>query len=1141
MSDPVKSQVNRNGFDPALAGAPNQINTPKSSDESNEKIDDVEVQPPPPPPSNNAVPSNAVPSNVITSNAIPSNAVPSNAVPSNTVPSNIVAKSPPPPPPSKQKSRFLSKTSTTSTVSSSTSKKLSSFHRWSTANTNPKDYIVSLRQSVTSRSEASPKYVDRCSNVYVVASYLGSLAFAGISLGQALTETKYRTLHNIPYMAAPGTYLAMAIGALLQPKNESKKYKALLYSQMIVTFVLPDAIAIFSLRNGFDEDGGLQQRILIFLIRGSIGLVLCVIFLHCRAKAARLPEERLSRWLTDSVVIPSIQTLGVYIFFILDPIRCYLEHHRDLDVEESHCMRTLLGQSGLVFILLNYHIFSMLNSIFPPHIVQQKTINLYKIATGDINWREAIQLIGISIAICCSFFLFSQYNAWSPLPDSGFRLLLGYAILGAGTLFLISTINFFSMAKAERREAKGQTPVAEQDNSDRKVVLKLSRFHQSVALLATSSYTIYGTYITATLRTDLATLQGGLLPITLLLYVIGLFADPRSGSKRYEFILFLSFTLEELNQIIFAWITNAPWDIIQHAARAMLWSVFFKAGMKWRTKIVALSDAELTNFFLEAVLKNCVRNSVLILFVTFKALNCVSTTLDEQEGDFSNPITAAINECENSVLCSLFISIYLVGYIFTVMVFSTLSERQRKSNIISWENMVTMQGVNVRQITESILTCITICCGMFLFCMIETIQDNRNTLISVGLVGLFGSTLTFGSEVLMLVTTILQEEEMIRDARNSNSFMLNCYLGMMIPARKLASKWGWIVNEERESVEQIAVSEVANFWVFLSVVLTTSFMILNVTFALGAASLLLHNIMDLIIPIILLPYMLSILMKPKRTDKIYKRFLVLHFIQIGCISEILGAIGNITRGENIKAILNIARIPIFSVVFRIMLGLRASIAKLPPSDLSDFLVNVLLVNGAGSLTTIVFFLFETLSCWVEESEGASADSYIDRCGNTANAALWLSSFMIFAMMIASMSRAVPKVVRDSVAMTKERLVTLDVDNKELLQGILFLLVGIASLFLLSTLGVAEDPTSVNLYLGTIGLVAFTLIFTIEGIILLAQRDKYLTKEEESSTSSLDTPNMPSRRSKMNEMKMIQSSRRMGVNQFFDQTGVTGMA
>ena len=76
-----------------------------------------------------------------------------------------------------------------------------------------------------------------------------------------------------------------------------------------------------------------------------------------------------------------------------------------------------------------------------------------------------------------------------------------------------------------------------------------------------------------------------------------------------------------------------------------------------------------------------------------------------------------------------------------------------------------------------------------------------------------------------------------------------------------------------------------------------------------------------------------------------------------------------------------------------------------------------------------------------------------------------------------------------------------------------------------------------------GLVAFTLIFTIEGIILLAQRDKYLTEEEESSTSSLDAPNVSAaaRRSKMNEMKMIQSSRRMGVNQFFDQTGVTGMA
>lgn len=69
-------------------------------------------------------------------------------------------------------------------------------------------------------------------------------------------------------------------------------------------------------------------------------------------------------------------------------------------------MRTLLGQSGLVFILLNYYMFSVINFIFPKHIVENQEISLHKIATGTINWREGLQLLGKSVAVCCGFFCF---------------------------------------------------------------------------------------------------------------------------------------------------------------------------------------------------------------------------------------------------------------------------------------------------------------------------------------------------------------------------------------------------------------------------------------------------------------------------------------------------------------------------------------------------------------------------------------------------------------------------------------------------------------------------------------------------------------------------------------------------------------
>ncbi|GMH57466.1 hypothetical protein TL16_g02385 [Triparma laevis f. inornata] len=1063
--------------------------------------------------------------------------------------------------------------------------------------------INSLRRpTLTSRSH--PKYITGCSNLYVLISYVGSLTWAMINLAQGLTQHTYQTLDNIPYMSVPGSYFSMCVGCFLQPKNDSKFYKVLLASQAFNTFILPDLIALYF---------NLEVSILVSLTRICVGIFLFIfIAIFCRSKASQLSPERLSRFLTDVVLIRGIQALGIFIYFILDPIRCFLEYHGQL--HDQYCLRTLLGQSGLVFILINYYMFSVINFIFPKHIVENQEISLHKIAMGTINWREGLQLLGKSVA----------YNAWGRLTDDEYALLLGTSILGAGSYLVVSTIEWIIMAKAERAWIKdgkpepttkkipawfaikiGETGVVKNDmthndrwvvakdeaearekaaaflkcepsevlldSNENELVLNLNKGFQVVALAATTSYTLCGTYITATLGSDYATLQGGLLPLTILFYVIGIFSDPRSGSKRYEFILFVSFTLEELNQIIFSIMREETWLIFGHFFRACLWLLFFKAAMKWRAKVAALTDAEITSFFIESVLKNCVRNIIMILFVTFRALNCVSVEYGILEDGIDGPIIAAINSCSNAIMCSMFISIYLVGFICAQMVIGALNERQREKNVISMENVVTMKGVNARQIMESSLSSVTLGCGMFLFCMMESkSEDSRQTLIDFGMIGSAATLLTFGSEVLMLVSTTIRKEELVRDIGGRNG-MLNRQIMMQFWFRTFLEKNGWVIDDEGEGElkkneakegkeEKEVVSEVSNFWIGLSFALTCIFMFFNVMFALGVPGMW-QGIQDICIPIFLLAYVLSLLMKPLREDLAYKRFLYLHFTQFACFSEILGAIGNVLGpGEDyVAAVFNLLRIPVYFVIFKMMMGLRQSIAKLPKDELSEFLVHVLLVNGAGCLTTILFFLCELVSCWIEEADEKDGEEEnaqntttadIDHgphylCANTDNASLWLSIFLVFAMMITVMSRAVPRATRNSVAMTKERLATLDVDKKEALQGFLFIIVGVASLFLLSTLGVAGDSTATNLYLGMGGGAAFTLIFVIETVILLAQNNKQSlleSEEEEEEGAGGEGTGVNKRISKLQEMQTIESSRKMvGINDFCDPTGMTGFA
>ena len=50
---------------------------------------------------------------------------------------------------------------------------------------------------------------------------------------------------------------------------------------------------------------------------------------------------------------------------------------------------------------------SLVNSIFPEHVVRSHSISVLQIATGNLNIREKLSVGMTSVALCSAFFSFA--------------------------------------------------------------------------------------------------------------------------------------------------------------------------------------------------------------------------------------------------------------------------------------------------------------------------------------------------------------------------------------------------------------------------------------------------------------------------------------------------------------------------------------------------------------------------------------------------------------------------------------------------------------------------------------------------------------------------------------------------------------
>jgi len=228
------------------------------------------------------------------------------------------------------------------------------------------------------------------------------------------------------------------------------------------------------------------------------------------------------------------------------------------------------------------------------------------------------------------------------------------------------------------------------------------------------------------------------------------------------------------------------------------------------------------------------------------------------------------------------------------------------------------------------------------------------------------------------------------------------------------------------------------------------------------------------------------------------------------------------------------------VVFRYALKMRRSIKNLPKTQMSDFLVHSLLVKGVACLTTVAFFMFEVISCWINypgKEEGK-------QCKNTQNSSVSLSAILILATLTSIIGKAVPKEVSDESSMTKERLAEFDMKKREQLQFALNGMTGLCSLRLLSELGVAGPESNFVMNVGLVGGACAAVVFIVEVRVLLKSHLESIKSGYRESSISGDSLAPTSLRDNLGEAKkkgkVVTDSRRFSSGGLQEEMTLGGM-
>ena len=180
------------------------------------------------------------------------------------------------------------------------------------------------------------------------------------------------------------------------------------------------------------------------------------------------------------------------------------------------------------------------------------------------------------------------------------------------------------------------------------------------------------------------------------------------------------------------------------------------------------------------------------------------------------------------------------------------------------------------------------------------------------------------------------------------------------------------------------------------------------------------------------------------------------------------------------------------ILYVSMLRLRQRAAQLDPAELSDFLCYTILRGTAAAIIPMLFFCFETMSCFT------SIGLENDLCYNTLHTVMFLSIYLCFLVGLTLPRKVLSRKERD-IGLTYENITILRLSRRQNIQVVV--ITTLASMYLFSILGDQGEYNYTVNYIGLGGMVAITAAVVIEVLNLVIGKSANLVREQNVSLNT----------------------------------------
>ncbi|GMH91759.1 hypothetical protein TL16_g12148, partial [Triparma laevis f. inornata] len=262
----------------------------------------------------------------------------------------------------------------------------------------------------------SPNQVPECHTVFSVLTFCVSSMHPLLHFHAYLDEyyqlidknyglTKFEEFWSFNF--TPLTFWALLISFMLQPSNESKWHKAMLYVQY--------AVYSFSFTVSYFNFFG--RSVVILIVTIVLLILLFFATLKVRNIVASRDPEMISGFLVKSVIYKGLLLGTIKLtFLVFTSIKCETElweeeEKSNLEHPWRDCNRTLYSQTGLGIMIIIYLTLSVLSGIASTSVLEDHTVTLKKAWTMDMDFAESVQCCGIFLSAFLAIYLAGNYGA----------------------------------------------------------------------------------------------------------------------------------------------------------------------------------------------------------------------------------------------------------------------------------------------------------------------------------------------------------------------------------------------------------------------------------------------------------------------------------------------------------------------------------------------------------------------------------------------------------------------------------------------------------------------------------------------------------------------------------------------------------